>query len=57
MKETFKFRGWTRPGFLLGELGTFVALFKLPTFPWGTFIKLKKLLEMLEVLIKLGLYN
>ena len=57
MKETFKFRGWTRPGFLLGELGTFVALFELPTFPWGTFIKLKKLLEMLEFLIKLGLYN
>ena len=30
----------TRPSFPLGELGTF-ALFKLPAFWWGTFIKMK----------------
>ena len=31
---------WTCPSFPLGEIGTF-ALFKLPMFLWGTFIKIK----------------
>ena len=30
----------SRPSFPLGELGTF-ALFKLPAFWWGAFIKMK----------------
>ena len=34
------FREWTRLSFSLGELGTF-ALFELPAFLWGTFIKMK----------------
>ena len=44
--------GWARPSFPLGELETF-ALFELPAFLWGTFIKNEsKLLKMLRVLTK-----
>ena len=36
----FLFWVWTHPSFPLGELGAF-ALFELPAFMLGTFIKMK----------------
>ena len=43
----FSFREWTGPSFRFGELGNF-ALFELPTFLWGTLIKMKS--NLLEIL-------
>ena len=36
----FYFQEWTHPSFPLEELGTF-ALFDVPAFQWGTFVKMK----------------